>query len=101
MTKMIPVKEIGKTWMKNPKFKEAYDALEDEFVLAEALIDARSQAKLTQQDVAERMDTTQAYVAKMEGGRVNPSLKTLQRFAAATGTKLKISFEPDGDTVAP
>ena len=36
-----------------------------------------------------------AYVAKMEGGRINPSVKTLERFAAATGTRLRITFEAD------
>ncbi|MCB9948963.1 MAG: helix-turn-helix transcriptional regulator [Rhodospirillaceae bacterium] len=61
---------------------------------AYALIDARAQAHLTQEQVASRMATTQAYVAKMEGLKVNPSVATLRRFAKATGTRLKITFEP-------
>ncbi len=44
------------------------------------------------------METSQAYVAKMEGGRINPSIKTLKRFAAATRTRLKITFEADSRT---
>lgn len=40
------------------------------------------------------MQTSQACVAKMEGGRINPSVKTLQRFAEATGTRLSLAFLP-------
>jgi transcriptional regulator with XRE-family HTH domain len=63
-------------------------------VLAAALIDARGHAGLSQEDVAARMETSQQAVSRLEGGRANPSLRTLQSFARATGTRLKISFEP-------
>jgi ribosome-binding protein aMBF1 (putative translation factor) len=92
--KYIPVAESFKRWEKEPGFKRAYDALEDEFVLAAALIDARGHAGLSQEDVAARMHTSQQAVSRLEGGRANPSLKMLRRFAEATGTRLKISFEP-------
>ncbi|WP_345775683.1 helix-turn-helix transcriptional regulator [Hoeflea sp. BAL378] len=49
---------------------------------------------MTQEQVAEKMQTSQSYVAKLESGRVSPSMKALQRYAAATGAWLKISFEP-------
>jgi ribosome-binding protein aMBF1 (putative translation factor) len=93
MRKFIPVEEAAKEWFKDPEFAAAYDALEEEFALAEALIKARAMAHMTQEQVAEKMGTTQAQVAKMEGGRVMPSTRTLQRFAEATGTRLRISFE--------
>ncbi len=91
MTKLAALRE---RWMKDPNFRTEYDALDEEFALAAALIDARAQAHLTQAQVASRMETTQAYVAKMEGLKVNPSVATLRRFAEATGTRLKITFEP-------
>lgn len=93
--KYIPVEEVAKEWMKDPKFREAYDALEEEFALAKAFIHARAQADLTQEQVAQRMGTTQAVVARLESGRVKPSTRTLERFAKATGTRLRISFEPE------
>ncbi|MCQ1572044.1 helix-turn-helix domain-containing protein [Neorhizobium galegae] len=80
-------------WRKDPEFVAAYDALEEEFALAEALIKARAQASMTQEDVAKAMGTTQAAIARLESGRSMPSTRTLQRFADATGTKLRISFE--------
>lgn len=93
----IPVDEAFAEWRKDADYVAAYDALDEEFSMAAALIEARSKADLTQEEVAARMETSQSYVAKMEGSRVNPSVKTLRRFAAATGTRLKIAFEPTGD----
>jgi ribosome-binding protein aMBF1 (putative translation factor) len=94
MSKMIPVEKSFAEWRKDPKYIDAYDALADEFVLAAAMIDARSRAGLTQQQLAERMHTTQAVIARLESGRVKPSTRTLERLAAATGMRLRISFEP-------
>jgi ribosome-binding protein aMBF1 (putative translation factor) len=93
--KTIPVDEWAKERMKDPAFKAAYDALEEEFALASALIKARAEADMTQEQVAKAMGTTQAVVARLESGRVMPSTRTLERFAKATGTRLRISFEPE------
>lgn len=91
----IPVNEAFKAWRENPEYITAYDALEEEFALASALIKARGDAHLTQEQVAAAMGTTQAFVARLESGRVLPSTRTLERFARATHTRLRISFEPD------
>lgn len=88
-------RELHEQWMQNPRYVEAYDALEEEFALAEAFIHARAQADLTQEQVAERMGTTQAVIARLESGRTKPSTRTLERFAKATGTRLRIAFEPE------
>ena len=91
---MARITEMHKKWLKEPKYKKAYDALEDEFVLASAVIDVRNRAGLTQQELARKMGTTQPVVARLEGGRTRPSMRTLERLAAATGSRLLISFEP-------
>ncbi len=95
MRKYIPVGETIGEWQKDPKFVAAYDALEEEFALAAALIEARSRADMTQEEVAQAMGTTQAFVARLEGGHNMPSTRTLKKFAEATGTKLRISFLPE------
>lgn len=92
--KMIPVEQSFAEWRKDTKYVEAYDALEDEFSLAAAMIEARAHAGLTQEQLAQRMHTTQAVIARLESGRFKPSTRTLERLAAATGMKLRISFEP-------
>lgn len=86
---------IKKEWLKDPEFRAEYDALEGEFAVAGALIQARSRAGMTQADVAEKMQVTQSRVAKMEGG-INVSVDALKRYAEATGSKLSITLEPTG-----
>ena len=54
-TKFIPVEESFKQWKKDPKYVAAYDALEAEFALASAMIKARADADMTQEQVAEAM----------------------------------------------
>jgi ribosome-binding protein aMBF1 (putative translation factor) len=90
----IPVEEAAKEWMKDPEFVAAYDALEDEFALASALIKARSDADMTQEQVAAAMGTSQAFIARLESGKSLPSTRTLERYARATHTKLRIHFAP-------
>ena len=80
--------------MKDPEFRAEYEALEGEFALASALIEARGRAGMTQAQVAEAMGTTQAAIARLEDARVKPSPRTLERFAQARGTRLRIRFEP-------
>jgi ribosome-binding protein aMBF1 (putative translation factor) len=92
--KSLPVSESFKRWEKNPKYRTAYRALEEEFALASALIKARGDAEMTQEQVAKAMGTTQAVVARLESGKVMPSTRTLERFAKATHTRLRIRFEP-------
>ena len=86
------VKEASKEWLKSESFRKAYDALEDEYAIASALIEARAKAGLNQRELAERMHTTQPAIARMESGRQLPSAASLLKFAKATGTKLRISF---------
>ena len=93
MKKRLLAPEAFAEWREDPQYLEAYNALEEEFALAEALIKARAQARMTQEDVARAMGTTQAVIARLESGRTMPSTRTLQRFAEATGTKLRIHFE--------
>ncbi|MCX7089761.1 MAG: helix-turn-helix transcriptional regulator [Methylococcales bacterium] len=92
---MTHISDLHNQWLENPEYRATYDALEEEFTLATALIEARSRAGLTQGELAERMQTTQSVVARLEGGHVMPTTRTLEKIAKATGSRLKISFEPD------
>lgn len=90
----IPVGRLRNRWMKEPGFKAGYDALESEFALASMLIEARTRAHLSQAEVAERMGTSQSTIARLESGAAKPTLSTLERFAEATGTRVRVSLEP-------
>jgi predicted transcriptional regulator len=90
---MTKFSDLKREWMKDADFKAEYDALEGEFSVIRALIEARTRAGLTQAELARRMGTTQSAVARMEGGGVNPSIRALRRYAEATGSRLNVTLE--------
>ncbi len=90
---MTNVNVLFEKWKKDPEFLKEYEAMEAEFSIASTLIAARAQAGMTQDEVAEKMQTSQSYIAKLESGRVSPSMKALQRYAKATGSRLTITLE--------
>lgn len=90
---MTKVSELHRKWSENPKYRKAHAELAPEFELARAVMKARTLAGLTQEQLARRMETTQSVIARLESGRVRPSTLTLARLAAATGTRLRITFE--------
>ncbi len=91
---MSRMNDLHDGWMNDSAYRKEYEALDGEFALAGALIRARAEAGLTQEQLAERMGTKQEVVARWEGGKVMPSTRTLARLAKATGTTLQISFAP-------
>jgi len=80
--------------MQDTEFRAEYERLRPEFELAQTIIAARAAQGLTQAELAARMETSQAYIARLESGRVLPSMRTWQRLAAATGTRPKFTLEP-------
>ncbi len=86
-----------KKQLEAPDVRAEYEALEPEFALIQALIDARAQAGLTQQQLSARTGIAQSDISKFENGNGNPSLKTLRRLAAGMGMRLSIQFEPVTD----
>ena len=91
---MSKVAELHKKWSEDLEYRNAYDRLGPEFEISKSLIEARTRAKLTQAELAQRMNTTQSVVARLESGRTRPSTRTLQKIAQATRTRLRISFDP-------
>jgi DNA-binding XRE family transcriptional regulator len=84
--------DLHREWMKDPEYQAAHAASEEEFALVSALIGARAEAGLSQNELAERMSTSQAAIARLESGRYWPTIRTLRRLAEATGTRLRVSF---------
>ncbi|MFH1329645.1 MAG: helix-turn-helix transcriptional regulator [Actinomycetota bacterium] len=52
----------------------------------------RTQAGLTQAELAKRMGTTQSAIARTEGGGSRPTLETLEKLAAAIGGELVVGI---------
>lgn len=91
--KLVSAAELHRKWMKDPEYAKEYDALEEEFSLIAEIVKARAAAGLTQEELAHRMGTTRTAVVRLESGRQKPSTRTLERFAEATGHRMRITFE--------
>ncbi|MBS3975044.1 MAG: helix-turn-helix transcriptional regulator [Actinobacteria bacterium] len=80
---------------KRKGFDEAYDELEDEYLLVRELLSARTNAGLTQEEVAASMGTTKSAVSRLEGaGKHSPSVSTLKKYAQAVGCDVEIRLVP-------
>ena len=77
----------------DPIAAAAYEDAQDRAVLVAALVQSRSRSGLTQRRLADLVDTTQSAVSDLEGGRVDPRLSTLQRYARATGSTIKVLLD--------
>jgi DNA-binding XRE family transcriptional regulator len=89
----INARDVHERMMRDDaEYRREYEALEEEFSLMGAMLDARREAGLTQAQVAERMGVKQPVVAKIEGGKSNVSFDTLKRYAHATGCKIRVDF---------
>ena len=83
--------------MRRPGVRKAVGQIErEEDVLLDLLLKARSEAGLTQAQVAERMGTHPPAVARLERalatGKHSPSLATLRKYAQACGKELVLQF---------
>ena len=80
--------------LNDSEFRKEYDALEPEFTIIQALIDARKGSGLTQKQLSGKTGITQADISRLESGNANPSLHTLQCLAAGMGMRVKLEFVP-------
>ena len=65
-------KEFREEMLKDPEVKKEYDALEPEYAIIRAMLDARKSQGLTQQELAERTGIKQGDISKLERGNGNP-----------------------------
>lgn len=78
--------------------RAGYTAARANYRLAERVRNLRESRGISQQDLAERMGTTQSVISRLESGGAKPSLTTLERVGAALDAELVIEFS---DAVRP
>ena len=61
--------------------------------VVDQVVKARTELKLTQKELAERMGDKQSNISRLESGTYNPSLEYLNKVAEALGKKLHIEFK--------
>jgi ribosome-binding protein aMBF1 (putative translation factor) len=75
-------------------FTETYAAASLALRVGEQIRDAREAAGLSQRDLAQRMGTSQAAIARLEAGVVGATLTTLQRAATALDLFISVELRP-------
>jgi transcriptional regulator with XRE-family HTH domain len=92
---MSSYSDYKKNALKDPALKAEYDALQPEYDIIQAMIDARNREGLTQKELSERTGITQADISRIENGTRNPSLGMVKRLASGLGMRLKLEFVPE------
>ena len=83
---MNNLKDIKARLLKDAEVSAEYSLQAPEFAIARELISARLRAGMTQAELAKRMRTTQSTIARLESGRMMPSMRTFSRYAEATNS---------------
>ena len=91
--------ELLKKELKNPEFRDAYEALAGEFAVAKEVIRLRKSNGWTQKELAERAHTSQPAIARLESGNYQSvSLSFLRKIGSALGAVPVVHMEPIGLT---
>jgi DNA-binding XRE family transcriptional regulator len=91
-------RETLDTQLQNPEFRKEWDALEPERQIMKAILEGRTENKMTQEQLAAVTGINQENISRLENGTANPSLRTLKRLAAGMGMQLKLDFVPISST---
>ncbi|OGM20995.1 hypothetical protein A2955_01495 [Candidatus Woesebacteria bacterium RIFCSPLOWO2_01_FULL_37_19] len=86
-------KILKKELLEDGKVAREYNRLEPRYQIISELIELRKKKGLTQKDLAYKIGTKQAAIARIESGRVNPTVSSLEKIASALDTKLIIQFK--------
>lgn len=79
----------------DPEYQAGYEKAGRAAVIAELVYTARTQAGLTQAQLAERMGTSSSAVSRLESAGTVPTVTTLARLAEALGLQLSVVLEGD------
>jgi DNA-binding XRE family transcriptional regulator len=80
--------------MKDPEFRQEYEALGKEYALAEEVMKLRLSKNMTQQELAKKAGTSQPAIARIESGRYkNISLSFLRKIGAALNAEPVVHFK--------
>jgi transcriptional regulator with XRE-family HTH domain len=89
----MSLEDLKKRALTNTEVRTEYEKLESEFTLIDQLFSMRSQAGLTQEQLAKLMKTKKSNISRLECGNANPSWSTLLKYAHACGFGLSLQAQ--------
>lgn len=78
--------------LKSPSFRKAFYRELLRLQIAEEIIRLRKVKKLTQKQLADKIDTTQAVISRIENGQVYPSTRIIQRICEKLEVQARFEF---------
>lgn len=73
--------------------RDEFEAKAQYFVISEMLKEARKEAKMTQEQLAEKVGTKKSYISRLENGKCDIQLSTLYRiFEFGLGKKINLTI---------
>ncbi len=90
--KTITSSELRHRLFKSKEFQKEYHSQFPELQLASQIIEARIKKNLSQAELANRINSGQAVISRLESMNAKPSLSLLTRVAKALETKLHITI---------
>lgn len=86
--------DYRKLQMQDPEFRAYAEQMQPFADLAKAVVGARIERNLTQQELSKLTGVAQSDISRLESCEGNPSLKTLIRIAEGMNMHLQVSFVP-------
>ena len=82
----------NKRMKKDPAFWSDYDKRFETFKLGVLLKQARIEAGMTQEQIAQQLQTTKSVISRMENHATDIRLSTLEKFAKAVGRHIHVAL---------
>ncbi len=95
MAKLKDFKKIKTEWLKDEGVRKEYEAQKEEFQIANEVIRARTKARMTQAQLAQKIGTKTPAISRLESpGYGKASFTTLKKVAHALGYEVQVKFVP-------
>jgi transcriptional regulator with XRE-family HTH domain len=91
---MKSYKDFLSEQLQNAEVKKEYKKLAPYYDLARDVVRMRLKRGMTQQQLAEKIESTQAIVSRIESGNSNCSIKTLQKIGEALDCSINLQLIP-------
>lgn len=70
--------------------REAFRAEAEAFYAGQLLKESRKEARMTQGELAAKLNVTKSYISRIENGFINPSVSVFYRIVEALGMRVEI-----------
>ena len=92
--KGVSWKDVKTELLQDGEFANAVKEIEPQYELISQIIEARIEQKITQVELALRMNTKQSNISRLESGEYNPTINFLKKIAESLSMELHVSLKP-------